>query len=221
MVVSRDSRYDAGDLVVLGGRAGARGRAGTDGARSTGRSGGSGGRVRVERRLGRPDVARDVIEALMVDRGLRALVRSGGRAGRPDVRGECRARRGRRPPRPACAADVHDRSGQRARFRRRDLSPRRGGRPGVARLGAHRRRHRVRGDRARRSIVRHTGAEPASTFPARSSRCCRRSCRTVPARWWWARTGWRSPSRWWCRGAVVERPSFYRSVIRSDAAADL
>ncbi|WP_157591828.1 ribonuclease R family protein [Solirubrobacter soli] len=32
---------------------------------------GKGGRARVERRIGRPDVARDVLDALMVDRGLR------------------------------------------------------------------------------------------------------------------------------------------------------
>ena len=32
---------------------------------------GKGGRARVERRIGRPDVARDVLEALMVERGLR------------------------------------------------------------------------------------------------------------------------------------------------------
>jgi ribonuclease R len=57
MAVSRDSRYDVGDLVVV--RPGAPGR---------GRS--KGGRARVVRRIGRPDVARDVIEALMVDRGL-------------------------------------------------------------------------------------------------------------------------------------------------------
>ncbi len=56
--VSRDSRYDVGDLVLLGEPRG-----------GGGRSRGS-GRVRVLRRLGRPDVARDVIEALMLDRGL-------------------------------------------------------------------------------------------------------------------------------------------------------
>jgi ribonuclease R len=70
MAVSRDSRYDVGDLVVVsvGGAAGADGGR----ARGHGRSGrgGGGGRARVLRRLGRPDVARDVIEALMVDRGL-------------------------------------------------------------------------------------------------------------------------------------------------------
>jgi ribonuclease R len=58
MAVSRDSRAGVGDLVVV--------RAGT-GARN----GRRGGRAVIVRRLGRPDVARDVIEALMVDRGLR------------------------------------------------------------------------------------------------------------------------------------------------------
>ena len=57
IAVSRDSRYDAGDLVGAAAPAPAR--------RAT-----AGGRARVERRIGRPDVARDVIEALMVDRGL-------------------------------------------------------------------------------------------------------------------------------------------------------
>jgi ribonuclease R len=58
-VVSRDSRYEIGDLVLLGEPRGTR-RAGSRG----------GGRARVMRRLGRPDVARDVISALMLDRGL-------------------------------------------------------------------------------------------------------------------------------------------------------
>jgi ribonuclease R len=58
LVVSRDRRFDVGDLVLLG---------------SPARNNGKGGsrRVTIERRLGRPDVARDVIEALMLDRGLR------------------------------------------------------------------------------------------------------------------------------------------------------
>src|SRR5579859_5419208 len=56
LVVSRDRAFTVGDLVVV--RPGA-GR------------GGRGGRAIVARRLGRPTVARDVIEALMVDRGLR------------------------------------------------------------------------------------------------------------------------------------------------------
>jgi len=57
MAVSRDPRTHVGDLVLVRG--------------STGRNGRRGGRAQIARRLGRPDVARDVIEALMVDRGLR------------------------------------------------------------------------------------------------------------------------------------------------------
>ncbi len=72
-VVTRDGSAGVGDLVVLGAPAagGGRGRprAGA-GARRT-RRGGGGSRPTIARRLGRPDVARDVIEALMIDRGLR------------------------------------------------------------------------------------------------------------------------------------------------------
>jgi ribonuclease R len=57
LVVSRDRQVSVGDLIVV--------RAGT------GRNGRPGGRATVVRRLGRSDVARDVIEGLMVDRGLR------------------------------------------------------------------------------------------------------------------------------------------------------
>jgi ribonuclease R len=52
ITVERDRRASEGDLVLL-------------------RTAGQGkGRAKVQRRLGRPDVARDVIEALMLDRGL-------------------------------------------------------------------------------------------------------------------------------------------------------
>ena len=57
LAVSRDRRADVGDLVLV-----------NPGARRNGRAG---GRATIARRLGRPEVARDVIEALMVDRGLR------------------------------------------------------------------------------------------------------------------------------------------------------
>ncbi len=67
VVVSRDWRFSVGDLVVLrpGGSAD-----GAHGRRAAGRRR-EGGRAMVARRLGRPDVARDVIEGLMIDRGLR------------------------------------------------------------------------------------------------------------------------------------------------------
>jgi ribonuclease R len=57
LLVDRDRRAGPGDLVLL----------------RTGARGGQGGRghAKVERRIGRPDVARDVLEALMLDRGLR------------------------------------------------------------------------------------------------------------------------------------------------------
>jgi ribonuclease R len=57
LVVGRDRRANVGDLVLV--------------RPASGRDGRRGGRAVVARRLGRPDVARDVIEALMVDRGLR------------------------------------------------------------------------------------------------------------------------------------------------------
>ncbi len=57
VVVSRDRRASVGDLIVVGA--------------GSGRNGRGGGRATVVRRIGRADVARDVIEGLMVDRGLR------------------------------------------------------------------------------------------------------------------------------------------------------
>jgi ribonuclease R len=61
LVVGRDRRAHVGDLVVV--RTGS-GRNGGGGRRP-------GGRATIDRRLGRPDIARDVIEGLMVERGLR------------------------------------------------------------------------------------------------------------------------------------------------------
>jgi ribonuclease R len=56
LVVSRDRRFAVGDLVVV--------------RPPASRDGRTRGRAAIARRLGRPDIARDVIEALMVDRGL-------------------------------------------------------------------------------------------------------------------------------------------------------
>jgi ribonuclease R len=60
LAVSADRRASIGDLVVVR----------VEGGRAT-KTGRGGHRATVVRRLGRPDVARDVIEGLMVDRGLR------------------------------------------------------------------------------------------------------------------------------------------------------
>jgi ribonuclease R len=57
--ISRDNRYAVGDLVLLRAAPAGRGKAGR------------GGRVQVARRIGRHDNARDVLEALLLDRGLR------------------------------------------------------------------------------------------------------------------------------------------------------
>ena len=72
VVVSRDKRYDVGDLVLLGPSSGGSRRGGSR-------------RPPIARRLGRPDVARDVIGALMLDRGL-------ARGFDPAVEREARAR---------------------------------------------------------------------------------------------------------------------------------
>jgi ribonuclease R len=57
MALSRDRSVAVGDLVVV--------------APANARGGRGRGRAVVARRLGRPDIARDVLEALMIDRGLR------------------------------------------------------------------------------------------------------------------------------------------------------
>jgi ribonuclease R len=57
VVVTRDKRASVGDLVVLSSEGQGNGRRGSR-------------RLTVARRLGRPEVARDVIHALMLDRGL-------------------------------------------------------------------------------------------------------------------------------------------------------
>ncbi len=72
----------------------------------------------------------------------------------------------------------------------------------------------------RRLIGRPTGARRACTCPARSSRCSRARCPTMPARSSRGRTGLPSPWRWSIDGDRVRQPAFYRSVIRSDERLD-
>ena len=148
----------------------------------------------------------------MLDRGLRRSFPRRGRGGRAQ-----RARRAR-PDRPDRAPHVHDRPGDRARLRRRDLGAARG-RPHPP-LGPHRRRDRATCGRARRSTPRHTGAGRASTSRARSSRCCREAlsneaCRLVPHQDRNAVTVELEMD-----GRPVVRAAFHRSVIRSDARLD-
>ena len=100
---------------------------------------GRGARLEVERSLGRPDVARDVVEALLYERGHH-------RASASAVEGEARERRRcarrARTARPDRAADVHDRSAQREGLRRRAVGRARRGRHAAAR--PHRGRGGVR-----------------------------------------------------------------------------
>jgi ribonuclease R len=62
LAVNRDTRYAVGDLVLLRATPSGRGKAGR-----------GGGRAQLARRIGRSDNARDVLEALMLDRGLRRM----------------------------------------------------------------------------------------------------------------------------------------------------
>ena len=108
---------------------------------------------------------RDVLEALMLDRGLRrrfepraSSARRRPRADEPPTRRRTRARDLRDLP--TFTIDPADRP----RLRRRDLAPSAAtaARP---RLGPHRRRRRARPPGLGRSTARRTGARPASTCP--------------------------------------------------------
>ncbi len=103
LTVERDRKARPGQLALL--RPPARGRS-----------------AKVVRLLGRPDVARDVIEALMLDRGLARRFPAGVERAAEEARqaiddGDA-ARESSRPARPA---DVHDRPGDGQGLRRRDL----------------------------------------------------------------------------------------------------
>ena len=209
-VVSRDRDVAVGDLVVV--RAGSR------------RNGRGGGRATVVRRIGRPDVARDVIEALMVDRGP-------ARAGSIRRSSTRRARypRPRSRPRTApsgpliaaiCARCRHSRSTRQPRATSTTRSRPRSRTTARGVYGCTSPTCRRTSGRARCSTARPTGAGPASTSPARSSRCFprrfpARACSLVPGQDRLAVT-----VELVLDGARVRSSAFYRSVIRSDERLD-
>ena len=168
--------------------------------------------------LGRPDVARDVVEALMstaaTTRASRARSRSEAQAAAAASADEDAAAR------PDRAAHLHDRPRERAGLRRRDL-------------GRARRRRRCGSTctsptsppscgRARRSTRGAAARQQRLRARARSSRCCREAlsseaCSLVPGDAAQRRHG-RDLDR--PRRDAVRSASFYRSTIRSDARLD-
>ena len=177
---------------------------------------GGGGRVDVLRVLGEPHVARDVIEALMLDRGLRRRSPPGSSARR--------ARPSSIPRRPRCGATCatcrRSRSTRRPRGTSTTRSPPRtcdGGRIRVwvhiADVSAY-----VRpGDAVDREAYRRA---TSVYVPGAVEPMLPRRCRTTRARSCPARTG--SPSRpsWSSTGAETVKATFHRSLIRSDARLD-
>ncbi len=213
LAVSRDRRASVGDLVVV--RAGGGGRSGNRGR----------GRATIARRLGRPDVARDVIEALMIDRGLRRsfdpAVEHEAReaAGELARDGESSAQldpRGRRDLRglgtftidPAGARDFDDAISAAARD------------DGSVRVWVHIAdvsayvppRSLVDREAYRRGTSVYV---PGAVEPMLPGELSNRACSLVPGQDRLAVT-----VEMTIRGAVVSRPSFYRSVIRSDERLD-
>ena len=202
LVVSRDKRFSLGDLVVV--RPPCR-------TAVAARASGGGGRAVIARRLGRPDVARDVIEALMIDRGLRrgfdpaveheareSAAESGARP-RTGAATSARCRRSRSTPRARATSTTRSRRSGSARRR------------GVARVGAHRRRLRLR----RAALARRSRGVPARHERLRARRrradASQASSRTTPARSCPSRTDPRSRSRWWSAAATCSAP---RSIAR-------
>ena len=145
------------------------------------------GRAKIERVLGRPDVARDVIEALMIDRGLMRRFPAGVERAAKEAIETVRDARDREDLRdlptftidPVTAKDFDD-----------AISAQELGAGALADLGPHRRRQRVRaarrGDRPRGLPALDQRLRPR----ARSSRCCPSRCPTARARSCPARSGW-------------------------------
>ena len=162
--------FQRGGRITIAAKDAGRRAAGLDGARRRRQA----RAARGPRRSATPRRARDVVEALMVDRGLR---RSFPRAVEEDARAERRS--------PPSARDLTDLPtftidpADGARLRRRDLRPARG-RPRPA-VGPHRRRERLRaaghGARRRGLPARHERLRPGR---GRADAAARRS-RTRPA----------------------------------------
>ena len=154
------------------------------------------------------------------DRGADARPRAA-RAPSPAAveRAGARAAAGAPAPRPARPADVHDRPGQRARLRRRDLG-RGARRRRLAGLGPHRRRRRLRapGSPVDREAYRRATSVyvPGAVEPMLPRGALQRrllaGARRGPAS--------PSPSRWSCAARPSASAAFHRSLIRSDERLD-
>ena len=177
--------------------------------------GARGGHGKIVRRIGRPDVARDVLEALMLDRGLRR---------RFDPLVEREAREARRASRRRAATDLRELP----TFTidpptARDFDDAISAEAlddGAIRVWVH--IADVSAHVKPGSAVDREAFRRATTVyvPGRSSRCCPRRCPTAPARSSRTRTGSRSRWSWSSTGAKVRRTAFHRSLIRSDARLD-
>ena len=157
--------------------------------------------ARIVRVLGRPDVAREVIEALMLDRGLSARVRRGGRARGARRRASASTRSTRSTSRPARARHLHDRPG-RALATSTMRSPRRRSARTRRAYGSTSPTSPHTFPRARRSTARHADAPRASMSRARSSRCSRTRSPATPARCCPGASARRSRSSSSCDGAA-------------------
>ena len=154
----------------------------------------------------------------MLDRGLRRrfdpLVEREARGGGGARRGD-----GRRAPRPARPADVHDRPADRARLRRRDQRRAARGRadPG---LGPHRRRRRARaaglGGRPRGVPARDERLRPGQGRADAARGAVQRGLLARPAPGPPRGHGRARPRR----ARASSRTAFHRSLIRSDARLD-
>ena len=177
------------------------------------RTGRAPGHAKILRRIGRPDVARDVSRRCCSTAGC------GGASSRTWSARRARPPSARRPTTPRAALDlralptftIDPPTAQ--RLRRRDLGRGHGRRRG-ARVGPHRRRLALRQARLARRPRGVPARDQRLRARARSSRCCPRCSPTAPARWCRTRTGSRSPSS---SSSTARRCAAARSTARSSA----